>query len=579
VSYLALARKYRPQKFSELLSQDFVTKTLENALRMDRVSHAYLFTGPRGIGKTSAARIFAKAINCLNPDGVVPCNVCDNCQDISASRSLDVIEIDGASNRGVDEIRALREAVQFIPINSKFKIYIIDEVHMLTKEAFNALLKTLEEPPKFVIFIFATTESNKIAPTILSRCQRYDFKKIDSKMIYENIIKILGSENIEFEEDAIHLIVRRSDGCMRDTLSLLDQIIAFTNGSINLKDTSFLLNISDNYISQELFELILKEEPDKIAEITKRIQEQGIDYKYLTESLIEHTRNSLYLTISNLLPTEDLTSNEKEFYNKIKKHASHQRLYALFQIFTKLIQDIKYFDFHQYIFEFAMFKAATISQIIPIDEAKQYLPSTSTAKPAIAIEPTAKQPIEQPPTPAIDIPLVAKEKTTHEDKKKVLAEKVDIVSDYEHKDDSINIWAKICNLVQERLGEPISTNIKYGYLISADSIKIVVGFDQDRAFYYNYIKQKDVMDKIKSILDEIAKPAPILEFVLEDNQGKNRSIADILSSEAEYTSRKTKKKILEIPFINSLINNLDATVEEININIKSDQPTDDDVKD
>ena len=396
MSYIALARKYRPQRFDELLSQEFVTKTLENALKMDRVSHAYLFTGPRGVGKTSAARIFAKAINCLNPDGINPCNECDNCKDIVSGTSLDVIEIDGASNRGVDEIRSLREAVQFIPIKSKFKVYIIDEVHMLTKEAFNALLKTLEEPPKFVIFIFATTESNKVAPTILSRCQRYDFKKIQASVMKDNLIDILNKENIKFEEDALNIIVRRSDGCMRDALSLLDQVIAFTSGTVNIEDTSFLLGSLDTFISQELFESIIKEDVDKVVTLINKITEQGLEYRTLNESLIEHTRNSLFLVLSNTLPIENLTANEKEFYDNLKKFLSHQRLYAIFQIFIKLSQDLKYFDFHKYIFEFAIFKASTISQIIPIDHVANYdiNPNAIVKKVEVPIIPIINEDIE-----------------------------------------------------------------------------------------------------------------------------------------------------------------------------------------
>lgn len=279
MSYLALARKYRPQTFSEVLSQDFITSTLQNAINMGRVTHAYLFTGPRGVGKTSTARIFAKALNCQNPVQVAPCGECDNCIEITGGTSLDVIEIDGASNRGVEEIRSLREAVKFVPVKSKYKIIIVDEVHMLTEQAFNALLKTLEEPPEYVIFIFATTDQHKIPVTILSRCQRYEFKKISYEEMNSNLKSILGKENIEYENDALNYIIRNSDGCMRDALSLLDQVIAYGGGKITLEDTSYLLGITDSYLSNDIFSAILKEETEKLPDLVKTVDEKGIDYK------------------------------------------------------------------------------------------------------------------------------------------------------------------------------------------------------------------------------------------------------------------------------------------------------------
>ena len=370
MSYLALARKYRPQTFSEVLSQDFITSTLQNAITMGRVAHAYLFTGPRGVGKTSTARIFAKALNCMNPNGAAPCGECDNCLEITNGTSLDVIEIDGASNRGVEEIRSLREAVKFVPVKSKYKVIIVDEVHMLTEQAFNALLKTLEEPPEYVIFIFATTDQHKIPVTILSRCQRYEFKKITYEEMNSNLKSILEKENITYEDDALNYIIRNSDGCMRDALSLLDQIIAYGGGKITLEDTSYLLGITDAYLSNDIFSAVLKEETELLPDLVNQVDEKGIDYKYMTECLIEHCRNMMIYGISNKLPRQDMTKNEEEYYSSLKQYADKPRLYALFQILTKLINDLKYSDFARYVFEFAVIKASNISSIINILESK-----------------------------------------------------------------------------------------------------------------------------------------------------------------------------------------------------------------
>ena len=310
MSYLALARKYRPQTFTEVLSQDFIISTLQNAIKLGRVAHAYLFTGPRGVGKTSTARIFAKALNCTNPIDFAPCGQCENCLEITGGTSLDVIEIDGASNRGVEEIRSLREAVKFVPVKSKYKVIIVDEVHMLTEQAFNALLKTLEEPPEYVIFIFATTDQHKIPVTILSRCQRYEFKKISYDEMSKNLENILNIENVDYEKDALNYIIRNSDGCMRDALSLLDQVIAYSGGNITLQDTSYLLGITDAYISNNIFSAVLKEDTASLPELISQIDEKGIDYKYMAECLIEHTRNMLFIAIAGKSPSNHMTSYE-----------------------------------------------------------------------------------------------------------------------------------------------------------------------------------------------------------------------------------------------------------------------------
>ena len=227
MSYLVLARKKRPQVFEDVIGQRPITQTLQNAIAQKRVAHAFLFTGPRGVGKTSTARILAKALNCEKGPQMNPCNQCPACKEISEGNSIDVIEIDGASNRGIDEVRELRENVRYTPAKSRYKIFIIDEVHMLTLPAFNALLKTLEEPPPHIVFIFATTEPHKIPATILSRCQRYDFKRIPSGEIVQHLRRIVDEEKIEVSQRALSTLARESEGSMRDAQSLLDRLISY----------------------------------------------------------------------------------------------------------------------------------------------------------------------------------------------------------------------------------------------------------------------------------------------------------------------------------------------------------------
>ncbi|MCK4644711.1 MAG: DNA polymerase III subunit gamma/tau, partial [Candidatus Aminicenantes bacterium] len=241
MTYLIYARKYRPKTFEEMIGQKTVVQTLQNAIKNDRVSQAYIFSGMRGIGKTTAARILAKALNCQNGPTPTPCNKCEFCKEVNEDHSVDVIEIDGASNRGIDEVRALREGVKYRPIHCRHKVIIIDEVHMLTREAFNALLKTLEEPPPHTVFIFATTEFHKVPATITSRCQHFEFKKISQKEIINHLLDITKKENITISPSGLNLIAEASDGSLRDAQSLLDQAVAFSGEVINDEDLKEIL--------------------------------------------------------------------------------------------------------------------------------------------------------------------------------------------------------------------------------------------------------------------------------------------------------------------------------------------------
>src|SRR3990172_8964893 len=233
MAYTVLARRYRPGSLSEIAGQEHIVTTLSNAIRLNRIAHAYLFAGPRGTGKTTTARVLAKSLNCVKGPTLTPCNQCDNCKEIRDSISLDVIEIDGASNNSVDDIRNLRESVKFATASGRYKVYIIDEVHMLSESAFNALLKTLEEPPAHVIFVFATTEPNQIPATVLSRCQRFNFKRIHLSTLVERLREIVKSEKIDLSQEAAYLLAQRAEGSLRDVLSLLDQVVAFGGEKIS----------------------------------------------------------------------------------------------------------------------------------------------------------------------------------------------------------------------------------------------------------------------------------------------------------------------------------------------------------
>ena len=267
MSYQVLAQKYRPQTFDSVIGQETVTRTLKNAVLKNRIANAYIFCGPRGVGKTSVARLLSKAMNCEQPPEKAPCNKCASCLEITQGNNIDVLEIDGASNNGVDEIRALRENVKFAPSKGKYKIYIIDEVHMLSQGAFNALLKTLEEPPAHVKFIFATTESHKVLATIMSRCQRFDFKKIPPSMIFDKIMDISKKEKINIDKKAALLIARAADGSLRDAIVILDQMVSFSGDKITSSDVVELLGMVHKDKMFDLSSAINEKDPGRVAKI------------------------------------------------------------------------------------------------------------------------------------------------------------------------------------------------------------------------------------------------------------------------------------------------------------------------
>lgn len=367
--YQVLARKYRPQTFREVLGQDAIVTTLKNAIKHGRLAHAYLFCGSRGTGKTTLARVFAKSLNCQAPSSdFEPCNQCASCREITSGNSLDVLEIDGASHRGIDDIRQINDNVGYATSSGKYKIYIIDEVHMLTKEAFNALLKTLEEPPPKVKFFFATTEPHKVLPTILSRCQRFNLNRIANESIADKLRSIAKDLNVSIHEDAIRLLAARADGGLRDAESLLDQIIAFHEGEITSATIAEVLGIMPK---EQLFELDLAGKANNLAfafELAHQIFTQGKDITHFVENLTEHFRNILMVKLAGRnAPFLTLSETEREKYDTSAKLYSQEQCLTILDFLIEAQNQIRFLPTARIPLEALLMRIIRTHQRVPVD--------------------------------------------------------------------------------------------------------------------------------------------------------------------------------------------------------------------
>ena len=382
MSYLVLARKYRPQTFEDLVGQDHVARTLANAMATGRIAHAFLFTGVRGVGKTTSARLLAKCLSCVGPDGKLagptskPCNECAPCREITAGQDLDVQEIDGASYNGVDEVRRLQEGVTFRPARDRFKIYIVDEVHMLSTAAWNAFLKTLEEPPAHVKFIFATTEVHKVPVTILSRCQRYDFKLIPTQMIAKRLEVVLGKESIEADAASVQVLAREAAGSMRDAMSLLDQVIAFSGTKLTGDDVTRVLGVADRAILHELASALTSGDAAACLGVVERLAQQGFDLAHVAKDILRHLRNLVVAKVGagsggdgpSLRELLDLADEEAREVVELSARAEVDDLSRLFQGFSRAFDEIVRSGQPRMALEMALVRLARRPALLPLDE-------------------------------------------------------------------------------------------------------------------------------------------------------------------------------------------------------------------
>lgn len=418
MSYQVIARKWRPKAFADLVGQPHISQTLINALKNERLPHALLFTGPRGTGKTSSARILAKSLRCPNAEDFIPCGTCTDCMEISSGSSLDVVEIDGASNNGVDAIRELRDTVGYMPSSGTYKVYIIDEVHMLSTSAFNALLKTLEEPPEHVIFVLATTEVHKIPNTILSRCQRFDFRRIPTRQVAERLKTICDAEGVKASEEALWVVAREGDGSMRDSQSLLDQVITFCSGDVTQERVVEVLGLTSRSLLLKTIESLIQRDVPATVDIVKDIFSAGYDPKIYIQDLLEEIRHLLMVKVAPDRVNEvvDLPQLEIEHLKKLSEELGLEDIHLLFDMALKGANEIPRAQDPRVVLEMLLFRmvaAPRIAQLSQLGSLKVEVADKPTKPVATVSSAPAPQPTPQSALPPKTETVTRKPEPTH----------------------------------------------------------------------------------------------------------------------------------------------------------------------
>ena len=475
MDYKVLSRKYRPQNFDTIIGQPHIVNTLLNSITSNRLAHGYLFSGVRGVGKTTTARVLAKTLNCLDVQENQPCNKCQNCINVTESRSLDVIELDGASNRGIDEIREIKETVKYPPISGKYKIYIIDEVHMLTKEAFNALLKTLEEPPSNVVFILATTDSHKVPETILSRTLRFDFKKITNSNISKHIINILEKENINYEELAINMIAKKADGSVRDALSVLDRIISYSRDLISYDIVKDSLGIIEDDVYINLLNSIIESDQNSLIIKVKDV----IDTGYSIENFIGGFNTFLcngMLYMSGYKKEEFLSESVEKWFNSKKDLINSTDFMRIIEEVQKFEIDSKNLLQPDIALESLFVKLSIMGNTVQIsDILSNFDTNNFENKSMIETNIENKQTIDESHDDNKVKDKIAEDKKSSSDNDKIRTQKESDLDFEDIKNRFNDYWQKILNLIDEKDKRISSSLYDQKVRLNNDTIEIDLG--------------------------------------------------------------------------------------------------------
>lgn len=532
MAYVALYREWRPKTFDDIVGQIHISTTLKNAIEANRVAHAYLFCGPRGTGKTSTAKVLAKALNCLENNSTEPCNHCENCMRVNEGTSYDVIEIDAASNRGIDEIRDLREKVKFAPAEGKYKVYIIDEVHMLTTEAFNALLKTLEEPPKHVVFVLATTEPHKLPLTILSRCQRFDFKRIGLADTMDRLKQIAEHEEIIISADALRIIAKRSEGGMRDALSILDQCISFSGKNVSVEDINTILGAVNEELLQKVSWAIIKKDTTRCLGLVDEILKQGKDARQFIKDLIEYFRNLLLVQVCDNV--DGLVNVAENTLAELQQQAGEIKqtvILKIMDLLTDAEKEMKWTTQPRLMLEVGIIKASqtenAIQEAVIISDVKE----------------TKK-------TDVISTPKTAKPPKVKETSSKKGGENADYISKSDDPENTAKVkdsWTEILNGIKKvRMSA-------YAFLVEGQPLYIknnsfFIGFKEGYAFHKEKVEQAENKTAVEKVLNQVV--------------GMDLTVKCIFAEETG--SAKEEKPPMQEPIVQDAIKIFGGDVIEIN---------------
>ena len=545
MSYKALYRTYRPQTFEDMAGQKHVLKTLQNAIKENKIAHAYLFTGPRGTGKTSMAKLLAKALNCECESG--PCNECENCKEIVEGSHPDVVEIDAASNNGVDEVRSLIDKVKYSPILGKYKVYIIDEVHMMSTGAFNALLKTLEEPPSHVIFILATTEPHKVLPTIISRCQRFDFGRISTNDIKERIKTVLDSEEVTYEEDVVDLVCELCDGGMRDALSILDQAIAYAGNDLKCEHIREIYGVTSLSEKIELLNYICDNDEESIIKLVGEYDDKGVDLARLTVGLIDLLKEVIiYKNSGNKSILKILTPKSLEEF----KEKNVNRLFKWIDVLVDALSNYKKVNAPKSFFELACLKMASSSGSA-VQENVVYV----TKEVVVEKEKVIEQPVKQEET-TVSLRPTPKPQIVVEEPKKVETTPVQVVQPVdERKDptedellnvlvqatkDSLNTakqkWVELPKYLNSPSTAKVAVMLTDGLPVAAARNMLVLAYDNDT--YLNRVNSSSNHEMMNNFLKAIYKENMMCYCVTKENFMKLKDTYMMLRSEGRLPAPK-----------------------------------------